>query len=72
MLDEGKAEEEEEERRVPRPDQNYKVASFFHIANCHVSVMGRRAGIDGTSRRKNISPGGKIKKRMRERGGRHF
>ena len=26
MLDEGKAEEEE---RVPRPDQNYKVASFF-------------------------------------------
>ena len=66
MLDEGKA-EAEEERRVPRPDQNYKVASFFHIANCHVSVMGRRAGIDGTSRRKNISPGGKIKKRMRER-----
>ena len=52
---------------MPRPDQNYKVASFFHIANCHVSVMGRRAGIDGTSRRKNISPGGKIKKRMRER-----
>ena len=28
MLDEGKA-EAEEERRVPRPDQNYKVASFF-------------------------------------------
>ena len=52
---------------MPRPDQNYKVASFFHIANCHVSVMGRWTGIDGTSRRKNISPWGKIKKRMRER-----
>ena len=50
---------------MPRPDQNYKVASFFHIANCHVSVMGRRTGIDGTSRRKSISPGGEIKKRLR-------
>ena len=67
MLDEGKA--EAAERRECRVQIKIIRLLLFFTSQIVMSLSwdGGWTGIDGTSRRKNISPGGKIKKRMRER-----